>query len=331
MELFLISGLKSSIFIGIIYGIGTIGLSLIYKYLRFPDFTTIASMIFGGLVCIKYGEMINVPVGIVLGCLAGSFLGLITSLQINLGKVPEILAGIITGIGTSTIGFFITNKEASISFSEKIRPSLDLFISNTFTWHSLIYLIIISYLICRLISWFFTTKLGLLTLALAGSDQYLKFRHGKIPLTKTIIIVLGNSIIGFAGALAAIQNGSVYVLNGHPDFLIIALGGYAFSIFAIAIISKHKMKLFLRKENKLNSPWYTKAILLLTGNIYLNDEEPKKILSIQIFYIIFSILILLIFRTVENEIGQEYNFILKASFLCFAILLSNMTERLSTI
>lgn len=327
MEANLIDLIKVSILVGIIYGIGTIGLGLIYKYIKFPDFTTLASISISGVVCIVVSKYTCITFGIIAGITISAILGLITGLQILL-KIPAILAGIITGVGATTLGFWINGNNVDASFDID-QPNLDLILSNTFTYGSFLRLFILTIIISYLISRFFNTKYGTYTLAITGSDQFLHFRHRKKNLTQIIVIVLGNSIIGFAGALAAVQNRATNVQVSHNDFLIIALGGYTFGSFVINLMSRTSIYKYLSQDDKLTSPWYSKVLLYLTKSLRLNDEEPRKIFATQLFYVFFAMLINIVFRSVEIKIGINDNFLIKAFILFFVLWLSTLTDRFS--
>src|ERR1043166_7530654 len=104
----LIAGFQSSFIVGLIYGIGTIGLSLIYRYLKFPDLTTFMSISVGSVAVIIFTNSFGIFIGILSGCLLGGVLGLVTALQITHAKIPPILAGIITSTAGMSLGYFIS-------------------------------------------------------------------------------------------------------------------------------------------------------------------------------------------------------------------------------
>ena len=81
----------TSVVTGIIFGIGAIGLSMIYKYLKFPDFTTIVSLSIGSAIMAVVSP-VNILLAIFLSIVAGGVLGFITYLQIRYLEVNEMLA-----------------------------------------------------------------------------------------------------------------------------------------------------------------------------------------------------------------------------------------------
>lgn len=326
------SGFKSSGLIGLYYGIGTIGLSLIYRYLKFPDFSTVVSIIVSGLVCVQLTNFINhgwgILIAIVASSIIGSLIGFVTGVQIIRFKIPPILAGIITYTSATSLAYLVSNDKADLSFNENLRSSLDNVANNVFSFYSLGVAIAICFLISYLISRIFRTRLGLMILALLGTDSYIKYRHKEKPKTTIILIMLGNAIIGLAGALAAIQNHSANVDN-HKDFIFIALGGFALGSFLIKILSRNKMQDYLKKDEKLTASWIIKLANYFIDHLKLNDETPNKLFATFIVLIISSALINVIFRTVEISVAETYNYALKALFLFLFIGASNIYEMFS--
>lgn len=334
MELYqaILGGIKSSLIVGLFYGIGTIGLSLIYRYLKFPDFSTVVSIIVGSLICVEFTNFIGSSFGIVLGIIAGisigALIGLITGLQIVYAKIPPILAGIITYTSAKSLAFFVTGNNADVSYKDNLRSGLDYFINNLFTIPTLVTSLFICIVISFIISKIFRTRFGLMILALLGTENFIKYRHKEKGKTTILLIMLGNSIIGFSGALASIQNGTASVDN-HNEFIFIALGGYALGMFLIKLLSKKKMQDYIKKDDKTTAPLWIRIVHFLIGNLSYNDEHPTKLFTTFLVFIFSSSLINVIFRTVEIEVGENYSYFFKALFLFLFIWLSNISETIS--
>jgi len=328
----IIGGIKSSLIIGLFYGIGTIGLSLIYRYLKFPDFSTVVSIIVGSLISVQVTNTINnsygIPIGIFAGVCIGAIIGFITGIQIVFAKIPPILAGIITYTSAKSLAFFITKNEAAVEYKNDLRNGLDYFVNNTFTIQSLITSLFACVIISYLISRVFRTKLGLMILAMYGTDNFIKYRHKEKNKTTILLIMMGNAIIGFSGALASIQNGMASVDN-HNEFIFIALGGYALGMFLIKLFSKKTMQDYIKKDDKTTAPIWIRFLHFFIGNLNNNDEHPSKLFTTFIFFAFSSALINVIFRTVEIEAGDNYSFFFKALFLFIFIWISNISETIS--
>ena len=328
----IIGGLKTSLIIGLFYGIGTIGLSLIYRYLKFPDFSTVVSIIVGSLISVQITNLIGSPFGVLFGILAGivmgAIIGLVTGLQIVYAKIPPILAGIITYTSAKSLAFFITGNNAELFYNSNLDKGLDYFISNVFSFQTLIISIIFCLLVSFLVSRIFRTRFGLMILALLGTDNFIKYRHKENGKTTIYLIMLGNAIIGFGGALASIQNRSATVDN-HNEFIFIALGGYALGMYLIKLLSKPKIQKYLDKDNKTSAPFWIRILIFYIGYLSYNDENPSKLFTTFLLFILSSALINVIFMTVNNEIPSNYGYLAKALILFVFIGLSNISDAIA--
>lgn len=322
---------QASIQIGIIYGIGAIGLGLIYKYLQFPDFTTISSIVVGSVLMVVASNKYGVGFGILSSILIGCFLGLVTSFQIVIMRIPSILAGIITSVGAISLAFFINSNKEPAHFDDELRPTLDYFANDIFTWQSLITIFIFSGLISYLISLLFKTKYGLFILAMLSSPNYLKYRHRKSKITQVLLISIGNGIIGFAGALAASQNGMANVYS-HKDFLVTALGGFVLGNYFTNRYSQKNITNYLEKDIKPSGSILTKLVYSFLLELRRNDEEPRKIFYIFFFIVLASAFINFIFQVVEIafDLGENSKFFVKSFILFLILIVSIWTEHLST-
>lgn len=168
-------------------------------------------------------------------------------------------------------------------------------------------------------------------LAFLGSDNYLEFRHRQKRLVIISVVALGNTLIGFAGGLAAIQNNAASIPN-HLDFLYIALGGYAIGNLAIQLLGKTEVRQYFEKDNKPLSSLWLKPIILFSSRLHRNDEDPSKIFYTLTSYVIAAAVINWVFKTVETQLRgdrQNLNFAAKAGIIFLIILISSLTEKMS--
>lgn len=324
----IISGIKSSILIGIIYGIGSVGLSLIYRHLRFPDFTTVMAIVVSGIATVAYTNKYGIFVGIFAGSVVGGLLGSVTFTQITYAKIPPILAGIITSVSAISLAYLISSQQPVINFLPELRNKLDYFVNNIFSLQSLITLTITSLFICYGISQLFASKYGLYVLALSGSENYLANRHGRKNLATFLLLVGGNILIGFSGSLAAIQNDSVGV-ESHRDFLIIALGAYASGNFLMHLLAQPNVNQYLDKDNKFTALRFA-FIYYFSKKAQLNDEIPTKIFYTLILCIFCATVINILFKTIEIELGGEnhINWVVKAGIFFLILFSTNVLDKI---
>lgn len=311
---------------GMIYGIGAIGLGLIYKYLKFPDFTTTASFSAGGIAMSVFVEN-HFVFGLVSSILIGILFGIFTFIQIKYVKIPPILAGIITWIGALSIMFLMTNNNASVNITNESSIILDSIFSAKDSIWNFVKILTIGLLICYIISCVFKTRFGLYILALLGTDNYLEHRHKERDIASSILIVFGNGLISFSGGLLTILNKNADI-KGIPDFLVIALSGYVIAQFILIIFSGNSSKQYLELENKPSSNLVYKLILILLDKFKLNDEEPVKIFIFLIFIIFGSTLVQFIFQFIDinYSANQGISHIAKASIFFSTIALMRIYE-----
>jgi ABC-type uncharacterized transport system permease subunit len=327
----LISGFKVSFIVGLIYGIGAIGLSLIYKYLKFPDLTMVISITIGSLAVIQFSNHVGIWAGLIGSALCGTVLGLVTGVQIAYFRIPAILAGIITSTAGWSAAFYLNRNEAQAAFRPELRDRLDWIVDNVFSYSSLVRISLLAIFIAFLVSRCFKLRWGLYVLAFLGSDNYLEFRHRQKRFVIISVVALGNTLIGFAGGLAAIQNNAASIPN-HLDFLYIALGGYAIGNLAIQLLGKTEVRQYFEKDNKPLSSLWLKPIILFSGRLHRNDEDPSKIFYTLTSYVVAAAVINWVFKTVETQLRgdrQNLNFAAKAGIIFLIILISSLTEKMS--
>lgn len=307
---------------GMIFGIGAIGLGLIYKYLKFPDFTTTVSFSAGSVAMAVFVEN-HFVFGLFSSILIGMFFGVFTYIQIRYVKIPPILAGIITWIGSLSIMFLMTNNNASVSITNESSFMLDTIFTAKDSFWNFFKILLIAVLICYGISTVFKTRYGLYILALLGTNKYLEHRHKKKDLASFILIVFGNGLISFSGGLLTILNKNADI-KGTPDFLVIALSGYVIAQFILLIFSDNSSKQYLETENKPSGNIVYKLLLLVLDKFKLNDEEPTKIFIFLILIICGSTLVQFIFQYIDTNYSanQGISHLAKASifFITLAIM-----------
>lgn len=201
---------------GLIYGIGALGLALTFRYLKFPDFTVIGSIMLGGIVCVYATNHFNPIVGLLSSIAIGFILGATTAFLACQIQIPKVLAGIITLTGSYSIGYLIAT-HGNIILS---GPSI---ISPVFTLKDLLFILFVAILLVSFIAFIMKTKFGSLLFAMSANKSFLKHRHKERRKVFFITLVAGNGIVAFAGALYAFKDQSAYVIS-HSDFLPYALG-----------------------------------------------------------------------------------------------------------
>lgn len=319
----------TSIVTGVIFGIGAIGLGLIYKYLKFPDFTTIISLTIGSAVMAVVSPT-NIFLALFLSIIAGACLGFITYCQIRFFDVSEILAGIITSVGAISIVYMITGSDAIVNSNDTVKAIYNDILSSKFSWWNIGKIGVVGLIISFLVSTVFYTKYGLHILGMLGNKNYLEHRHKHKNYAKVFLLTMGNGIIGFAGAILTIQNGN-FNISGTPDFLVTALSGYVLAAFLVHVFSGERSYNYFQKESKPSGKFYYKIIHSIQGALNKNDEEPIKIFWFLNFIIFGTVIVNLIFQYIDSNYSDDnrVSYLYKAAIFLLVIATGKVEKLIS--
>lgn len=214
----MINEILMSFEMGFIYGIIAIGIYITFRIINFPDLTCDGSFVFGAatsgvLIKLGYNSWFCLFGGLISGCLAGFFTGVLYFKF----KITDLLSGILTSFMLYSINLHIMGGIPNITF----LGSATIFAESS-GLTSIILLFSISFVICALISYVFLTDFGL-ALRSIGQNQKLAKAYG-IDIKKMTIIglMMSNGLIGLGGALFS-QNQSFADLGSGTGTIIIGL------------------------------------------------------------------------------------------------------------
>ena len=96
---------------GLLWGILALGLYLSFRILNFPDMTVEGTFPFGAAICVAaLVRGVNPLLATFLAFLGGMLTGLVTGLLYTKGRIPILLAGILTMTGVYSINLRILGK-----------------------------------------------------------------------------------------------------------------------------------------------------------------------------------------------------------------------------
>lgn len=214
---------------GLIYSIGAIGLALSYRYLRFPDFTVIGSIMLGGVATVFFMNSVSSLAAVGLGTAVGGIAGLATGIVYSQLRIRPVLAGIITYTASFTFGFLFCGGSSEISMSPgAATPLIAIYsLEDVFKILSVLTVLVIA------LSLFMITKWGGLVLAMTATPQFIDFRHRHKEAVIVFVLFISNALVGLAGGLYALNDRGASVYS-HQDFLPLALA----SVFAADALIK---------------------------------------------------------------------------------------------
>jgi putative ABC transport system permease protein len=214
---------------GIIYAIMALGVYLSFRILDFPDLTVDGSFVTGASIsAVMITSGVNPFIATIAGFFAGFIAGCITGLLHTIGKINNLLAGILMMIAlysinlrimgrsnipllnqdtafTKIAGFF--QKFGIDSFLNRLLTNIGLGDSIPETWGILISMIIVTFIIKLLSDWFLQTEIGLAVRATGDNKRMIRSLSANTNLLVILGLGLSNGLVALSGALIAQEGG----------------------------------------------------------------------------------------------------------------------------
>ena len=207
--------LVSAIGQGLLWATLGIGLFLTFRILDFPDMTVEGTFPLGAAVAVTLiANGMNPALASLIAALAGALAGLVTGLIYTKGKVPILLAGILTMTAIYSINLRVMGQaNRSLLGKETLftAPFLD-FLPKNFPTVMVGLLIII--VVTGATAAFLQTELGQ-AFIVTGDNRVMARSLGVNTDNMTIMgLMVSNALIGLGGALVAQNNGFADVNMG---------------------------------------------------------------------------------------------------------------------
>lgn len=214
--------LLSSITLGLIFSLVTLGAWLTSRVIAFDDLSIEGSFCLGGALTAKL-LILNLPVALTIPVmlLAGSLSGVCTTLMHNMLGINNLLCGILTTNIMFTISLLIATANLPLlSISTLFTPPANI---SEPCWTIFLLSILVSSS-CLFVHWLLSTQVGLLIQTL-GSNKSLIVSLGKRPaLFEGIAIGLANALAALAGSLF-VQTTGFFSIWSSVGVMIIGLAG----------------------------------------------------------------------------------------------------------
>jgi putative ABC transport system permease protein len=193
----------STVWQGLLWSILALGVFLTYRVLDIADLTVEGSYPLGAAVAISHIASGGSPItAILLAFEAAAIAGAVTGLLHTKLQIPALLAGILTMIGLYSINLRVMGGKSNISILR--MDNIYTFFGNFGLDKNM------SILVCGLIFvaaiivflyWFFGTEIGAAIRATGSNKQMIRAQGVNTDVTTIICLMLGNGLIGIAGAL----------------------------------------------------------------------------------------------------------------------------------
>ena len=208
---------------GLVWAILGLGIFMTFRILNFPDMTVEGTFPFGAAICVSalvHGT--NPLLATLLSFLGGMLTGLVTGLLYTKGKIPVLLAGILTMTGVYSVNLRILGKanvgllnKATLlngHFLQKMPPNFPTIVIG----------LLFAVLIIFLLAIFLNTDLGQSFIATGDNENMARSLGINTDNMKILGLMLSNGLIGLAGGLLA-QNGGYADVNMGIGTMVIGL------------------------------------------------------------------------------------------------------------
>lgn len=297
---------------GFIYALLSYGVYITYSVLDFPDLTVDSSFPLGAAVtAVLLLKGVDPWLTLLCATGAGAVAGLCTGLiHVRLG-VRDLLAGIITMTGLSSINLLIAGSNVTVEravdtiFSS--APVMGLFGGLTLSARKLIVSLVLAVGIKLLLDLYFRTKSGLLLRAVGDNSTLVTTLAQNKGRMKVLGVVLANALVALCGGVLCQEQRSYSAVMGIGQ-VVFGLATVIIGVSLVRFFTHSKLSQGLRKTKGLRflaSPQGTTAVLLgsilykICIQIAINAGLPANMLKF-----ITAVLFLLVL-VVAGRRGEE--------------------------
>ncbi|NRO16632.1 ABC transporter permease [Lactobacillus helveticus] len=215
--------ITSTIGQGLLWGVLALGLFLTFRILNFPDMTVEGTFPFGAAICVSaLVHGVDPMLATILAFLGGMLTGLVTGLLYTKGKIPVLLAGILTMTGVYSINLLILGK-ANVGLLNKANLLNGKLLQKLpANFPTIVIGLLAAILIILLLALFLNTDLGQSFIATGDNENMARSLGINTDNMKILGLMISNGLIGLAGGLLA-QNGGYADVNMGIGTMVIGL------------------------------------------------------------------------------------------------------------
>lgn len=164
--------ITSSIGQGLLWGVLALGLYLTFRILNFPDMTVEGTFPFGAAICVSaLVHGVNPLAATILSFFAGMVTGLVTGLLYTKGKIPVLLAGILTMTGVYSVNLRILGKANVGLLNKNTLLNGQLLQKLPINFPTIVVGLIIAIIVIVLLAVFLDTDLGQAFIATGDNEK----------------------------------------------------------------------------------------------------------------------------------------------------------------
>ena len=208
---------------GLLWGVLALGLFLTFRILNFPDMTVEGTFPFGAAICVSaLVHGVDPMLATILAFLGGMLTGLVTGLLYTKGKIPVLLAGILTMTGVYSINLLILGKANVGLLNKATLLNGKLLQKLPANFPTIVIGLLAAILIILLLALFLNTDLGQNFIATGDNENMARSLGINTDNMKILGLMISNGLIGLAGGLLA-QNGGYADVNMGIGTMVIGL------------------------------------------------------------------------------------------------------------
>ena len=284
----------SAISQGILWSLLSLGLFISFRILNIADMTTEGAYPLGAAVGVSLIQAGMSPIlAIFIAMLAGALAGALTSIFINICKIPSLLAGILTMTALLSVNLRVMGRPNLSLLNHKTIFDIFSSVSLPPYFDSIIVGIIIVSLVIFFMHFFFNTELGQALIA-TGDNPKMASSLGISTKKMTLLgLMLSNSIVALTGAILSQNNGYADVNSGLGVIVValaaIIIGEVIFGdvnfltrlvCIILGSIIYRLLLVFVLKLNIIEANDF-KIISALLIALFLSVPELKKYINIS--------------------------------------------------
>jgi len=259
---------------GLVFGLVALGIYVLFQWLRFPDLTPDGSFVLGAVAYVTAATAGHpMAVAVASAPLAGGLAGCCTALLHRLVGTPAVVAGMLVSSAAYSVAWLALGKP-----NQFLDPSLT-FVGErsgeAAAWRLLVWLAAFTTAVVVFLAVLVNTVWGLRLRAIGENDGLAR----ELGLSPTLYgltgLVLGNCIVGLAGALAAQRSYSADINMGFG----ITITGLAGMILGSLLVGRRRRWWLVLTAVVAGAILY-KAILFLAIEVGLPAETFRLISAV---------------------------------------------------
>ncbi|NPA44238.1 MAG: hypothetical protein GXO49_01765 [Chlorobi bacterium] len=284
-----------SLIIGLLYSFFTIGLTISFRILNYPDLTIDGSLILGGASFYFFNSLgIGLYISLFFSLLLGFVAGFFTSFLNTHFNINKLITGIITSALLYSINIRLLGGLSNVRFTNS-----NLLLNNSNDLTTIITLIAIISILLIVLILLFHSKLGYYFRIIGDNPFFLESLGKNKKIIQNIGIGISNAIIALGGAIL-VQYKGVCDVNYSTGILISSLA--AILLGDMFLNAKNINEVFI--SNILGTIFYSFVIALIMFN--WSDTWQNYILGTDIRF--FSGLLLLIPLIITSRNKKKFKF-----------------------